>query len=69
MKRGKPTVLSPMASEEEEIVMTCYLFGERRFVLSKVEVINVVGEFCRQNRRHNPFKHNVPGPDWWAGFL
>ena len=43
--------------------MTCYLFGEWGFGLSKVEVINVVGEFCRQNRRQNSFKHNVPGPD------
>ena len=65
-KKGKPTVLTP--SEEEEIVMCCNLFAEWGFGVTKTEVINVVSEFCQQNRRHNPFKNNIPGPDWWAGF-
>ena len=48
-------------SEEEEIVMCCNLFTEWGFGVTKMEVINVVSEFCQQNR-------NIPGPDWWAGF-
>ena len=34
-----------------------------------MEVLNVVSEFCKSNKRHNPFKNNIPGPDWWAGFI
>ena len=49
--------------------MTCEIFGGWGFGFTKADIINVVAEFCRYNKRHNPFKNDIPGPDWWADFM
>ena len=43
LKVGKPTTLT--YDEEQEIVATCHLFVEWGFGLSKLEVVNVVGDY------------------------
>ena len=67
LKVGKPTVLSQ--SDETEIVSTCHLFVEWGFGLSKKEVINVVSEYIKAQKKPNPFKDGIPGDTWWLGFL
>ena len=66
-KVGKPTALS--YAEEREIVATCHLFVEWGFSLSKQEVMNVVGDYMKANKKANPFRDNIPGRAWWVGFL
>ena len=66
-KVGRPTTLSK--DEEAEIVETCQIFAEWGFGLHKEDVKAVVAEFCRKRRRANPFKHSMPGDDWWTGFM
>ena len=64
---GRPTVLT--TSEENEIVAACIMFAEWGFGLGKREVIKLVSDYCLSVKRQNPFHKDVPGKDWWRGFL
>ena len=50
-KQGHSTTLTLM--EEEEIVVTCQMFGEWGFGLTKGDVINVVSDYCRVMKKPN----------------
>ena len=63
---GRPTVLT--MEEENEIVQTCQLFAEWGFGLTKLEVVNIVTEYCKNSKKPTPFRDGVPGIDWWNGF-
>jgi hypothetical protein len=63
---GGPTALTQ--SQEEEIVLTCQLFAEWGFGLTKQDIINVVAEYFTATRTPNCFKDGVPGDDWWLLF-
>ena len=55
--------------EEDVIVETCQLCSEWGFGLTKVDVMNVVGEYFKNTHKSNPFKDGVPGEDWWKLFI
>lgn len=64
---GRPTILT--GDEEHEIVVTCQVFQEIGFGLTRDMVENVVMQYLRDMERPNPFLHNKPGKDWWLGFM
>ena len=64
---GRPTTLPPEV--EIEIIETCQIFAEWGFGLTKVNIINVVGDYFRHTKKPNPFKNGVPGNDWWQLFM
>ena len=66
-KPGKPPILTK--EEEREIELTCQLFAEWGFGLTKAEVVNVVADYCSYLKKPNPFRNGRPGNDWWKGFL
>ena len=51
---GKPPVLS--IKEETEIAETCYLFAEWGFVLTEIDIINVVAEYLKNSQKKTPSK-------------
>ena len=42
---------------------------ELGYGLTRDIVTDIVYNFLRDQKRANPFKDGVPGPDWWQGFL
>ena len=66
LKVGKPTVLT--VEEEDEVVQACQLFAKWGFELTRVQISNVVGEYCKSSKKSTPFRDGVPGIDWWNGF-
>ena len=59
----------PKKEEEDEILETCQLFAEWGYGLRKADVRAICAEFCCKLKRHNPFNEDVPGDDWWSGFI
>ena len=67
MKVGRTPILTP--AEEEEIIMTCTIFGEWGFGLSRQEIINVVSEIIKSIHCPTTFKNGTPESHWWNGFM
>ena len=66
-RAGRPTVLT--VEEEREIELTCQLFAELGYGITKPDVLNVVAEYCSYHQKSTPFHDGRPGEDWWDGFL
>ena len=64
---GRPCRLSQ--EEEKEIVDTCLLFSEWGFGIGKKEVIGVVADYCKANKKDHLFPDGVPGQEWWRAFI
>lgn len=63
---GRSTVL-PLEVELQlvEGITTMEKWG---WGLSRVEVLRIVGDYVVRNKLKTPFKHGVPGEDWFLGF-
>ena len=55
--------------EEKQIVETCIIFAEWGYGLGKKEIISVVADYLKANKKQHLFKDGVPGDDWWYAFL
>ena len=66
-KKGRPMILT--SKEEDEIAMICDVFIRWKFGIGKKEIVQVVRDYCKGNKRSNLFKGGVPRDDWWRGFM
>ena len=64
---GRPTVLS--ALEEKEIVVTLQVLQEMGFPLTREIAAGVIRDYLKEEEIPNPFRNDIPGNDWWEGFL
>lgn len=64
---GAPTVLS--SSEELILVKWVIEMGELGFPVTTTQLLDTVSKLVVNLKRENPFKNNIPGKKWLAGFL
>lgn len=65
-RRGLATILK----RETELQLADYLktLTKWGYGLTRVEVLHLVGDFCKINNIKTPFKDNTPGQAWWSSF-
>lgn len=54
--------------EEQKIAEGIRVMEKGGFGLSRLEVIEKVGEYVKKNKLKTRFKDSIPGPDWFIGF-
>jgi hypothetical protein len=64
---GPSTVLT--YEEERQIVQSCVVLQEMGFPISRDSLTSVVADYLRDIKRDNPFDGDLPGPDWFSGFM
>ena len=64
---GRSTVLT--SAEEEVLVNYCTLMSSIGYPLKRSELLVEVKWVMDHDGRKTPFKNNLPGPDWYKGFI
>lgn len=65
-KAGRPTVFS--SEFEERIAHNLHIMEKQGFPLTRKEASVLISEYVRQNGIITPFKHDIPGKDWFHAF-
>lgn len=63
---GRNTVFHP--DIERKLARSLHIMEKHGFGLSKKEVLDLVGQYVNLNNIKTPFRHGVPGTDWFLGF-
>lgn len=65
-KAGRPTVFS--SEFEERVAHNLHIMEKQGFPLTRKEASILISEYVRQNGIITPFKHDIPGKDWFHAF-
>ena len=66
-KQGRPARLT--TEEEKAIAEICATFAEWGMGLGKSQVLGIVADYLRANKKSHLFPKGIPGNDWWRSFL
>ena len=64
---GRMTILTPR--KEKEIVVSLQVLQEMGYPLTCELAAGVIRDYLKDQIIPNPFADDLPGRDWWAGFL
>ena len=63
---GKPPVIPREA--EAKIAESVFEAADKGFGMSRLTVMKKAGDVCKKVGIRTPFRHGIPGKDWWQGF-
>ena len=63
---GKPPIIPKEA--ESKIAESLFKAADQGFGMSRLAVMKKAGDVCKKVGLRTPFKHGIPGKDWWEGF-
>lgn len=66
-KAGRPTRLS--TEEEITIAKICGYFADWGLGLGKKQVLGIIADYLKSNKKSHIFVNGIPGKWWWQGFI